>query len=527
MSASGRINVLLITADQFRADCLSAAGHKTVKTPHLDQLAAEGTRFAQHFGQCPPCGPSRTSLLTGMYQMNHRSVQNGTPLDASLTNLAQEARTVGYVPWVIGYTDTSLDPRRFHPNDPRVGRYSELLPGIMQYAPGSEEASGDSDWRLHLRDLGYPNWNRPHRQKDGFEAENRDRGPTFAPIELKAEHSDTAYSADRAIRFFRQFEAEPWFLHLSFLRPHPPIVAPEPFHDMYSLEDVPDFQALSSLDDERALHPFMPFRLEHLEMNPKLPMDGPHPNDNRAWRQARATYYGLVSEIDHHVGRMIAALKASGQYENTLIIFTSDHGEMLGDHWCWGKETPFDQAVHVPMIVRSPFAEASARGRVVEAFSEHVDLMPTILDYLDAEIPLQCDGRSLRAFIEGGVPARWRDDVRWEFDFRYVPDERLDQYFGLSIDELNLAVVRTRTEKYVHFSAMPPLYYDLASDRYELNNLAGMPDHAPAMLGMAQRMLTWRMTFNRRELTGIRLQKGKQLHAAPSRRLLYQPKSAL
>src|SRR5690606_21799492 len=145
---------------------------------------------------------------------------------------------------------------------------------------------------------------------------------------------------------------------------HPPLIAPEPWNDMYRLDYVPDFAALATIEDERAIHPFMPFRLERLEMNPKLPLDGPHPNDNASWRQARATYYGLVSEVDNHFGRMIDALKALGQYEKTLIIFTSDHGEMLGDHWCWGKETPFDQATHVPFIIRSPYAPKSARGQV-------------------------------------------------------------------------------------------------------------------------------------------------------------------
>jgi arylsulfatase A-like enzyme len=99
-----------------------------VKTPHLDKLAEDGVRFAQHYSQCPPCGPSRTSLLTGMYQMNHRSVQNGTPLDGAFTNLAELVRTARYTPWLIGYTDTTLDPRRLHPNDPRAGTYEQLLP---------------------------------------------------------------------------------------------------------------------------------------------------------------------------------------------------------------------------------------------------------------------------------------------------------------------------------------------------------------------------------------------------------------
>lgn len=525
MSEKHRFKLLLITADQLRADCLSAAGHPLVRTPHIDQLAADGAMFTQHYGQCPPCGPSRTSLLTGMYQMNHRSVQNGVPLDGAFTNLAETVRTRGYVPWLIGYTDTTMDPRRFHPKDPRIGRYEELLPGIMQYAPGSEEGTGDTDWRSHLRDAGYACWQSPYVPKSGFELESAERGPSYAPAQYKAEHSDTAYTADRALRFLRHNQGTDWFLHVSFLRPHPPFIAPDPWHAMYDLEDVPDFQALPSLEDEKNMHPLMIHRLARQQTNPKLPQDDGHPNTKLAWRQARATYYGLVSELDHHVGRIIQALKDQGEYEHTLIIFTSDHGEMLGDHWCWGKETPFDQSVHVPLVIRAPGAQSAARGKEHNLFTEHVDLMPTILDYAGASIPLQCDGRSLRVLIEGETPHKWRDDVRWEYDFRAVGDTALEKAFDLSIDELGLAALRTKTHKYVHFSGFLPLFFDLRQDPHELHNLANDPVALPDMMVTAQRMLNWRMVFNRREMTGIRIENGEQIHATPERRILWQPPS--
>ena len=200
MSSKPDINVLLVTADQMRADCLSAAGHPLVRTPAFDELAADGMLFARTFGQCTPCGPSRTSLLTGMYQMNHRSVQNGTPLDAGFTNLAEQARIAGFEPWLIGHTDTTMDPRRFHANDPRALRYEEILPGLLQFAPGSELGCGDEDWRFRLKELGYEGWSQPYAQVPDYPGAAQ-RGPSYAPIRIKAEHSDTAYTTDRAIRF--------------------------------------------------------------------------------------------------------------------------------------------------------------------------------------------------------------------------------------------------------------------------------------------------------------------------------------
>ena len=192
---------------------------------------------------------------------------------------------------------------------------------------------------------------------------------------------------------------------------------------------------------------------------------------------------------------------------------------MLGDHWCWGKEVPFDKAVRVPFIVRSPLSESAARGRQVSRFTEHVDIMPTILDHLGISPPLQCDGHSLRSFLEGEEPPRWRAEARWEYDFRSIFDDVAEREFRITLDECGLAVVRTETRKYVHFASLPPLYFDLERDPAELNNLAETPSFAPEMLAMAQRMLSWRMAYNGRELTGIWLKGGRHEEAARSRRI--------
>jgi arylsulfatase A-like enzyme len=125
------MNILLITLDQFRGDTLSCAGHQLVKTPHLGRLAKEGVRFAQHYSQCSPCGPGRASLYTGLYQMNHRVVANGTPLDARFDSVAKAARRSGYAPTLFGYTDQAIDPRvTSGPDDPRLQSYEEVLPGF-------------------------------------------------------------------------------------------------------------------------------------------------------------------------------------------------------------------------------------------------------------------------------------------------------------------------------------------------------------------------------------------------------------
>ncbi|MCK6451844.1 MAG: alkaline phosphatase family protein [Alphaproteobacteria bacterium] len=512
-------NALLITADQWRAECLSALGHPTVKTPNLDALAAEGTLFRNHFGQCTPCGPSRASLLTGMYTMNHRSVRNGTPLDRRFTTIALEMRRLGYAPALIGYTDTGTDPRGLDPNDPALKTYAGTLPGFTQLVPGSE---GEKAWRRYLAKKGYdfpPVADAAYQPVTNY-ARGPGWGPTFAPAPFKAEDSDTAFATDAAIDYVTH-ETKPWFLHLSLLRPHPPFVAPEPYNAMYDPATVPGFKGLASRDEEARQHPYMAYMMRDFRDHKREGhAPGLHRPEERAMRQLRATYYGLMSEVDHHLGRLMAALRRTGADERTLVVFASDHGEQLWDHWALGKEFYFDQSYHIPLIVRPPAAErGSARGRVVDAFTESIDVMPTILDCLGAAPPVQCDGASLKPWLAGATPASWREEVFFELDFRDAAEGAPERELGMSLDECTLAVVRDRRYKYVHFAALPPLLFDLASDPEERRNCLDDPAHAPAALAMAQKMLTWRLAMADRALTGLKLSSKGLVECPPGRRI--------
>jgi len=505
-------NVLLITADQWRAECLSALGHPTVKTPHLDALARDGVTFKQHFTQCVPCGPSRTSLLTGMYMMNHRSVRNGTPLDARFTSLALEMRKLGYDPALIGYTDTSLDPRGRPASDPLLHTYAGTMPGFTQLVPGSE---GDRAWVAHLRDKGYVIPGDVYDPPAGRSGEGW--GPTFAPASYKAADSDTAFTVEQAMRYVSHTE-KPWFLHLSLLRPHPPFIAPEPYNSLYDPAKVPGFGGRASRAEEAELHPYLRYMLTDLrDQKSDGHPEGGHPMDERARRQLRATYYGLITEVDHHLGRLFDLLRQRGQYENTLIVFTTDHGEMLWDHWLLGKEYFFDQSFHIPMIVRAPDAGRS-RGRMVDAFSESIDVMPTIIDLAGGTAPLQCDGASLRPWLEGATPAKWREEVYCELDFRDVPGGAPEKELGLALDQCSLAIVREKTHKYVHFTALPALLFDLQADPQENRNAIADPAQAQHALRLAQKLVSWSLGKAERTMTGIKLTKEGLKEAAADRR---------
>jgi len=341
------------------------------------------------------------------------------------------------------------------------------------------------------------------------------RGPTYAPAIYKAEHSDTAFRTDAALDFLDARAAEPWCLHLVYLRPHPPFVAPEPYNKLYHPDEVPGFTRAANAAEEGAQHPYLAWHLSRERKAQEL--SDPH------LRQLRATYYGLITEVDHHVGRLIAWLKRNGQYDETLIVFTCDHGEMLGDHWYLGKEGYFDQAFHIPLIARMPpsdreGARQSARGRVVDAFTESVDLMPTILEAVGRPVPVQCDGASLMPWLIGETPADWRHEVHWEFDFRDVVDAAPERALGIRLDQCCLNVIRDHKAKYIHFAGLPPLFFDLERDPDELVNRANDPSEARRMLDYAQKLLTWRMVNDERTLSGIMLTDKGAIERPPARR---------
>ena len=501
-----RPNVLFICADQWRGDCISALGHPNVKTPNLDALAADGVLFTSHFGQCTPCGPSRTSLLTGLYLMNHRSGRNGTPLDARHTNVALEARKAGYRPALFGYTDTSADPRGLDANDPALTTYESVMPGFEAALHLPDEME---EWVADLVARGYDLPGGRHdvfKPKPGFD-KPADRGFRYIPTVYPAEHSEAAFLTDAFLKWLSVRRDSPWFAHFVFLRPHPPLIAPEPYNAMVDPADVAMPARAASLEEEKRQHPMLAYELGRMSepgrYDEHSPFD-PVSADDLEIRQMRATYYGLIAEVDHHLGRIVEHLKATGEYDRTLIVVTSDHAEMLGEHHAWGKEIYFDQAFHLPLVIRDPRREADGtRGTKVDAFTEAVDIMPTILEWLDLPVPRPCDGCSLLPLIEGTTPQNWRQHVFFEHDFRTVATQKAETALGLSSDRCNYAVVRGRRYKYVHFAGLPPLLFDLENDPHEAENLAGRPEMAATVLACAQTMLDWRLSHADRTLTNM------------------------
>lgn len=479
--------VLLITLDQWRAECLSCLGHPTVRTPNLDRLAGRGVLFTKHYAQATPCGPSRASLLTGQYLSNHRAVLNGTPLAARLTNLALEVRRHGYDPVLFGYTDQSPDPRELDADDPRLRTYEGVIPGFRPVLDLDETLV---PWGMWLAARGY---DVPADVKEMYEPLTPAPG---SAARYRAADSETAFVTETLLEWVDDQGDEPWFAHVAYIRPHPPYVAPDPYHAMFDPDQVPAPVRRDTWESEGRQHPFLA-GATGLSFTRG-------PDDEAGVRRIRAAYYGLMAEVDAQIGRLLDGLAERGVLDRTLVILTSDHGDMLGDHWLIDKFGYFEAAFHIPLIVCDPRAEAaSTRGSVVSRFTENVDIMPTILSWLGIPTPSQCDGSSLLPFLEGREPSHWRTAAHSEYDFRDLVNALSPNAFGLTLDQCWLTVLRDDQAKYVHFAGLPPLFFDLEADPDEFWNRADDPAYAPRVLEYAQRMLSWRMEHAERTLTNL------------------------
>lgn len=469
------MNILFVTADQWRGDTTGYAGHPLIRTPTLDALAADGTAYLRHYAQAAPCSPARACLYTGLYQMNHRVCRNGTPLAARFDNIALAARRAGYDPTLFGYTDVALDPTGKAPDDPDNTTYEGVLPGFTTRVKLPEH---ERPWVSWLRTQGLD-------VADNMAAHQPVGAPpgaiTNAPPIYSKDQTQTAFLAGEFVRWLGEQE-RPWFAHLSFIRPHPPFVVPAPYNTMYDPAEVGGFARAESREAEAAQHPLVELALE---MGTAAVPGADRPVatlTDAEFRQIKATYFGMISEVDAQLGRVFDAIRAAGQWDQTLVIFTSDHAELLGDHHLLGKGGYFDESQHIPLILKGP---SLAAGRRVEGFTEAVDIFPTLLEILQVEPTHVPDGRSLLG--RDGDEA-----VHWEFDFRDVAGQQVETALGRRSTELGLAVLRTAKWKYVHFTSLPPLLFDLERDPKGLVNVADDPAYLRARLEMAERLLGWR-----------------------------------
>jgi uncharacterized sulfatase len=356
-------NIVFITGDQHNADCLGFMGRRKVHTPHLDDLAARSAYFSNMFTCAPICGPSRTSFYTGTFARTHENMFMCSDLRRDFASLTSELGRAGYTRALVG---------KGH------------LPGRI--AEHFDHHVGPEQYGTHLAEKGLER--NPHGP-----VVNKNFQSFTSP--LPEEDTWAGWTARQAREFLRSDRAaeSPFFLACSFGPPHAPHCPPERFEKMYDPDDVAvDWEAYERFENSRMQN------RPNIEDFWKL---GSVRHDPSIFQKAVCRYLALVSQVDHEVGRLLELLEETGRADNTIVIYTSDHGDFAGNYGQLGKNLPgYDDLLRIPFIYHDPAREADA-GREVNGLHQTVDVFPTLLRRIGLEVPPTVQGRSLIPALDG------------------------------------------------------------------------------------------------------------------------------
>ena len=491
-------NVLFVMCDQLRRDFLSCYGASPVPTPNIDRLAGLGVRFDHAYVQSGVCGPSRMSFYTGRFVSSHGATWNHVPLSAAEHTLGDYLHGVGRTAALAGKTHVLPDSEALT----RFGIELESERGALLreggFAPidrydGHTPPGPESGYAAWLRERGYASsdpWSDyvisvddGGRIASGWQMRN-----VHLPSRVAEPHSETAYMTDLALEWIKAQGETPWVLHLSYVKPHWPYVAPAPFHALFRNAGVGPILH-GAQDGTAAEHPVVRAYREHDECQSFA--------REEVVRHVRPAYMGLIAQLDHHLGRVLDALANMGRMQDTLIVFTSDHGEFSGDRGLGEKELFYDEIVRVPLIVYDPDARADpTRGTVERRLVEAIDVLPTILDALAVPGAAErIEGQSLIALTRGASPALWRDAVFCELDYAF---RRARRMLGRGVRDCRAFMVRTHEWKYVHWEGFRPQLFDLDADPLEFADLGADPGYDAIRAGMRERLFDWLATLKRR-----------------------------
>lgn len=445
-------NIILICVDQWRGDCLSALGHPVVQTPYLDQLAAEGVCFTSAYSATPTCVPARAALFTGLSQENHGRIgyKDGVPWDYPVTVAGEFTRH--------GYQTQAIGKMHVYPERSQVGFQNVILhDGYLHFARKRDRDMGlVDDYIPWLREkTGDPN---ADYFDNGLNCNSQVARPWDKPEHLHPSN----YVVTQSVNFLRRRDPrKPFFLYLSFHRPHAPYDPPDWAFDMYRDGEMPDPPMGDWVSD----------CLEPYRANQRPDAFVAHYNP-AFYRRACAGYYGLMSHIDQQIHRLYEILLEYQLRENTYICFVSDHGEMLGDHDCYRKGMAYEGSSRVPFLLWGPGKTGIKRGLRIgsEAVVELRDVMPTLLDCAGLPIPEGVDGLSVLPWARGETVSDWRSLLHSEHPI-----------FGQAQHWLT-----DGKEKYIWWTGTGrEQLFDLINDREERTDLASVP-------AFSERLSYWR-----------------------------------
>lgn len=429
-------NIVLITVDQMRGDCMGNAGHPVVETPYLDTMAKNGVSFTKAYSAVPSCIAARCALMTGMSQERHRrkGYKDNVVFDYPNT-LAGGLADAGYHTQCVG-------KMHVYPTRSLLGFHNVVLHDGFLHAARShsntyaQQQSNIDDYFVWLK-----------RQK-GFDADVIDTGLeanswVARPWIYEEQYHPTNWVVTESIDFLRRRDpGKPFFLMSSFVRPHSPLDPPEFYLNLYLNKEID--------------------RPKQGDWN--CPADGiPDYNDTQGTleetqqNRQRAAYYGCITHIDHQIGRLLQAINDTGELQNTVFIFTSDHGDLLGDHHLFRKALPYEGSARVPLILYDPGDVLHLpKGSKVDKVAEMRDIMPTLLEIAGAEIPDTVDGKSLLGAVQG---KSWRSALIGQHEFG-----AMSNHYIVSSHDKYLYFDRDGREQYFDLDRDPDETHNAVSD---------------------------------------------------------------
>ncbi|MGO1481020.1 MAG: choline-sulfatase [Brachybacterium sp.] len=491
-----RPNIVIIQADQMAAQALGAYGDAAARTPHMDALAAEGAVFDRAYCTTPLCAPSRASMMTGRMPSDIDTFDNGDDFAASLPTFAHHLRAAGYHTALIGRMHF-IGPDQHHGFEQRLT--TDVYPADMDMVP---------DWRRELGDR--MQW---YHDADAVYSAGVSQATVQQDFDDEVSFKSLRHLHDRVRANQAQGEDIPFLMVTSFIHPHDPYEPPQEHWDRFADVDIP-----------APAHPEVPDPAQDPHSHRLRAMSGFDQRDPSAEevRRARRAYYAAVSYIDDQVGRIVGRLETLGLAENTVVLITSDHGDMLGEKGLWFKMSPYEQSARVPLILRGP-DELVPRGRFANPVSL-LDLLPTLVELSGTQDHPSEEGGGLAASTPATRGGRsLLESARREQAGQEGPEDRdvLIEYLAEGTQRPQVTLVRGRY-KLVLCPGDPDQLFDLGTDPQELRNVAADPEHAERLQHM-RATLEARYDLASLEQEVLRSQSRRRLVAAALERGVRRP----
>ena len=434
-------NILLVMADQLAPQTLPVYGHPQVQTPHISRLADKSVVFESAYCNFPLCVPSRMSMLAGRYANAIAAWDNAIEMPAAVPTMAHYLRHAGYHTVLCGKMHF-IGPDQVHGFNERIT--TDIYPSNFAWTPDWTE--GDRPTGISMRAV--------------VEA-----GKCVRSLQIDYD-DEVEYHGNQKLYDLARYTEQPFFLTVSFTHPHSPFITTEKYWDLYNHDEI----VMPSVDPVplAELDPFSRW-LYFAHAQDKHTVTVEHV------RNARHAYYGMTSYIDDKVGRLLSTLRETGLDENTIVVFTADHGEMLGERGMWYKQTFFESSSRVPLIIHDPRQKLSTRQDKLVSL---VDLLPTFVDWATDGKPFEpvspLDGASLFNLMEG-EESNWKNTI-------------ISEYTGEGTCA-PCRMIRKDDLKYVYIHGHQGQLFDLGSDPLELNDLVEQPEYADALQVLKDELL--------------------------------------